>query len=161
MKAIWDKIIADLFRRRVVSILMIGTISIAATLLTLALSTLMNLGGPYDRIFKDVNGAHLWLFFKPGLVNATDINRFEKLPGVVGTTGWQFGYVTPVRIQDSRVWVTLRLSPPESQTINRLYWLEGRDLLPKANEVLAEKYLRDAYKLVIGDTIIMNWEKKN
>ena len=44
MKAVWEKIKADLFHHRVVSVLIIGTITIAAALLTLALSTLLNLG---------------------------------------------------------------------------------------------------------------------
>src|SRR3972149_2093251 len=98
MNAIWQKIKADLFHHRLVSILMICTITVAATLLTLALSTLMNLGGPYDRIFEQVDGAHLWLFFKPGLVNSTDLRRIESLPGVAASTDWQYSYLTRARI---------------------------------------------------------------
>src|SRR5512138_957877 len=106
MNAIWEKIRADLFRHRVISILIIGTITIAATLLTLALSTLSNLGEPYDRLFAEVNGAHLWVFFKSGRVNTADIRQIQTLPGVVDSTSRQYSYRTQVGIHDSRVWVT-------------------------------------------------------
>ena len=121
MNAIWQKIKADVFHRRLVSILIICAIAISATLLTLALSTLMNLGGPYDHVFAEMNGAHLWLFFKPGLVNITDVHRIEALPNVAESTGLQYSYVTEARIHDARVWVTLRPIPPEQPAINRYY----------------------------------------
>ena len=66
MNAVLQKIIADLTRRRAVSILVTITILVASALLTLALSTLMNLGGPYDKLFTELNSTHLWLHFKPG-----------------------------------------------------------------------------------------------
>jgi len=153
MNAIWQKIKADLFHRRVVSILIICTIAVAATLLTLALSTLMNLGGPYDRIFEEVNGAHLWLFFKPGRAATTDIHQIESLPGVAGSTGWQYSYDTQARIHDARVWVTLRVVPLEQPTIHRYYLLDGRAILPNAREIMAEKFFVDTYKMRVGDTI--------
>ena len=153
MNAIWQKIKADLFHHRVVSFLIICTITVAATLLTLAISTLMNLGGPYDRIFEEVNGAHLWLFFKPGQVNTTDIRRIESLPGVAGTTDWQYGYVTQARIHDARVWVTLRMIPLEQPSINRLYFLDGRAIFPNAKEIVAEKSIDDTYDMVVGDIV--------
>ena len=155
MNAIWQKIKADVFHRRLVSILIICAIAISATLLTLALSTLMNLGGPYDHVFAEMNGAHLWLFFKPGLVNITDVHRIEALPNVAESTGLQYSYVTQARIHDARVWVTLRLIPPEQPAINRYYLLAGRALLPKAKEVMAEKSIIDRYKMVVGETIII------
>ena len=113
----------------------------------------MNLGGPYDRIFEEVNGAHLWLFFKPGRVNSTDIRRIESLPGVAGTTDWQYGYVTQARIHDTRVWVTLRMTPLEQPTINRLYLLDGRAILPKAKEIVVEKSIDDTYDMDVGDIV--------
>lgn len=153
MNAIWEKIKADLFRHRIVSILIIGTITIAAALLTLALSTLLNLGGPYDRIFAEVNGAHLWVFFKPGQVNTADIRQIQTLPGIIASTPRQYSYRTQVRIHDTRVWVTLRAIPDEQPIINRLYFLDGRFILPDRKEVVAEKSLDETYKLAVGETV--------
>ena len=103
MNAVWQKIVADLTRRRAISILITITILVASALLTLALSTLMNLGGPYDKLFTELNSAHLWLHFKPGLVNSADIHRIESLPDVTASTGRQYSYVTQIRYGDERL----------------------------------------------------------
>ena len=103
MNAVWQKIVADLFHRRVISILITITITVAAALLTLALSTLMNLSGPYDKLFEELNGAHLWLHFTPGRVSSTDINRIESLPGVLDSTGRQDSYNTQIRVDGERL----------------------------------------------------------
>ena len=155
MNAIWQKIKADLLHHRIVSLLIICTITVAATLLTLAISTLMNLGAPYDRVFNEVNGAHLWLYFKPGLVNTSDIHRIEALPGVADSTGLQYGYVTQARIHDTQVSVTLRVAPLNEPDVHRLYFLDGRNFLPRAREVVAEKFLETTYKLAVGDKVII------
>lgn len=155
MKAIWEKIKADLFRHRIFSILIIGTITIATTLLTLALSTLLNLGGPYDRLFTEVNGAHLWVFFKSGKVNTTDIRQIRTLPGIADSTPRQYSYRTQVRLHDTRVWVTLRVIPDKQPAINCLYFLDGRYISPGSKEVVAEQFLDTAYNLTVGETVII------
>jgi putative ABC transport system permease protein len=155
MNAIWQKIKADLFHHRIVSFLIICTITVAATLLTLAISTLMNLGAPYDRVFEQVNGAHLWLYFKPELVNESYIRRIEALPGVETSTGLQYGYVTQARIHDTQVAVTLRVAPLKQPDVHRLYFLEGRNSLPRVKEVVAEKFLDTTYKLAVGERVII------
>src|SRR5512138_1344111 len=153
MNAIWEKIRADLFRHRVISILIIGTITIATTLLTLALSTLSNLGGPYDRLFAEVNGAHLWLFFKAGRVNTADIRQIQRISGIIASTPRQYSYRTQVRIHDTRAWVVLRVIPDEQPAINRLYLLDGRSISPDSKEVVAERFLDRAYKLNVGESV--------
>ena len=153
MNAVWEKIKADLFRHRVVSTLIIGTITIAAALLTLALSTLLNLGGPYDRLFAEMNGAHLWVFFKPGMVNTTDLRRIQTLPGIADSTPRQYSYRTQARIHDARVWITLRVIPDDPPSINRLYFLDGRYIFPESKEAIAERSLDIAYNLNVGGVV--------
>ncbi len=151
MNAVWQKIVADLLRRRAISILITITILVASALLTLALSTLMNLGGPYDRLFTELNSAHLWLNFKPGLVNSADIQRIESLPGVIASTGRQYSYVTQIRYGDERLAVSLRVEPIEQPAVHRLLMTDGRYLSSSANEVLAERFLVENYKVSVGD----------
>lgn len=155
MAAIWEKIKADLLHHRVVSGLLLGTITIAATLLTLALSTLLNLGGPYDRVFNQVNGAHLWLFFKPSLVNTASLHTIEALPGVEASTGLRYDYLTQARIHGTRTWVTLRVIPEAAPSLNQLYFLKGRSLLANEQEVVAEQFLETSYHLAVGETVTL------
>ncbi len=153
MDAVWQKIRADLFHRRAVSLLIIGTITAAAALLTLALTTLFNLEAPYDKSHAELNGAHLWLHFKPGRVRAMDIRQIESLPEVAGSTGRQYSYTTRVQFDERRALVSLRVVPLEPPRVNRLRILAGRYLAPGAAEVLISRDLRDIYRLGVGDQI--------
>ncbi len=155
MNAVWQKIVADLTRRRAISILITITILVASALLTLALSTLMNLGGPYDKLFTELNSAHLWLHFKPGLVNSADIHRIESLPDVTASTGRQYSYVTQIRYGGERLMVSLRVEPMEQPVVHRLLLTDGRYLSPGANEILVERFLVENYKVSVGDTFIV------
>jgi putative ABC transport system permease protein len=155
MNAVWQKIVADLTRRCAVSVLITITILVASALLTLALSTLMNLGGPYDKLFAELNSAHLWLNFKHGLVNSADIQRIESLPGVTASTGRQYSYVTQIRYGYERLTVSLRVEPIEQPAVHRLLMTNGRYLSSRTNEVLAERFLVENYKVSVGDAFII------
>lgn len=153
MVAIWQKIVADLLRRRAISLLVVSTITTAAALLTLALSTLMNLGGPYDRLFAELNSAHLWLHFTPGRVSSTDIKRIESLPGVVASTGRQYSYNAFVRSGGERLGMSLRVIQGEQPKVHRLMLVEGRFPAAGAKEVLIEKYPAGFYRISVGDQV--------
>ena len=155
MSAVWQKIVADLFRRRAISFLIICTIITAAALLTLALSTLMNLGGPYDELFAELNSAHLWLHFTPGRVSSTDIRRIESLPEVVASTGRQYSYNTVIRAGGERLGMSLRVFNGEQPPVHRLMLADGRFLAPGAEEVLIEQYPAGFYQISVGDTVVI------
>ncbi len=153
MDAIWQKIKADIASKLLISALIVGAISVAAALLTLSLATLLNLAAPYDKSFAELNAAHLWLYFDRDRIRTHDIQMLEALPEVRASTGLQYSLVSRVRIRDTRVWTSLRVTPPEMPIINRLLVLEGSYLLPGQSGVLASKDLDDLYHLAPGDRI--------
>jgi len=153
MEAVWRKMWADVTAHPSISALIVVTIVASSALLTLALATLMNLSAPYERSFDELNGAHLWLYLDRDLVRLRDVQRLEALSGVIGSTGLQHSLNARVRIRDTRVWVSLRVMPPEPPQVNRLLIQEGRYLLPHQAEVLAGKDLRDLYGLEVGDRV--------
>jgi putative ABC transport system permease protein len=155
MNAVWQKIVADLLRRRAISVLITITILVAATLLTLALSTLMNLGGPYDKLFSELNSAHLWLHFKPDRVGLADIHRIESLPGVAASTGRLYSYKTQARYKEERLGVSLQVTPLEQPTVHSLLLTDGVYLSPGVDGVLAERFLVENYKVSVGDKFII------
>ncbi len=155
MSAVWQKIVADLLRRRTISVLITITILVATALLTLALSTLMNLEGPYDKLFTELNSAHLWLHFKPDRVGQADIHRIESLPGIVASTGRRYSYVTQIRYNDERLGVSLRVEPLEPPDVHRLLLTDGHNLSPGEDGVIAERFLVENYKVSVEDTVIL------
>jgi putative ABC transport system permease protein len=153
MNAIAQKIKADISSRLLISALIVVTIAVASALLTLALSTLMNISAPYDKSFEELNGAHVWLHLDQDRVSANDIERIKSLPGVVASTELQYSVRNRVRIRDTRVWTSLRVMPIEMPTVNRLLIQEGHYLAPRQLEILASKDLNELYDLSVGDTI--------
>ena len=153
MSAILEKIRADITSRPLISLLIISTIVAAAALLTLALTTLMNVSAPYDTSFRELNGAHLWLYFRRDRVRLRDINRIESLPGVVDSTGLQYSIDSQVRVGDNRVETSLRAMPDEMPAVSQLLLQQGRYLAARQIEVLANEELNYYYHLKVGDTV--------
>jgi len=152
MHAVWQKIKADIISRPFVSLMITVTIISAATLLTLALATLINLREPYQRSFDELNAAHLWLYFDRERMRPRDVERIEALPIVEESTGLRYSVTSRVRIRDTRVWVSVRMLPPDPE-VNQLLVQEGRDLVAHEKEVLASRDLDDLYKLSPGETL--------
>ncbi|MBN1890876.1 MAG: FtsX-like permease family protein [Thermoflexales bacterium] len=161
MDAVWQKIKADIASRRLISSLIVVTIVAASALLTLALATLLNMEAPYDRSFEELNAAHLWLYFDRDKIRARDVERIEALPGVVESTGLQHSIVSRVRIRDTHVWVSLRLTPLQPPAVNRLFVQDGRYLSYQPGEILASRDLQELYGLQTGDAIgVTRWDGK-
>ena len=94
MKAVLQKIKADIVGRPAISILITVTVVAASTLLTLALATLTNISAPYDRAFRELNGAHVWLYFDRDRTRPRDVERIVALPGVAQSTGLRYSAVS-------------------------------------------------------------------
>ncbi len=153
MYAVWLKIKADIFGRPLLSVLILVSMTMSAALLTLALATLLNLSAPYDRSFRELHGAHLWLYFDRTRTRRRDIERIEALPQVVESTGLRYGVTCRVRFGDTRLLVSLQAMPLEMPTLNRLMIVDGRYLEPHRAEVVAGRELRELHRLSVGDTV--------
>lgn len=153
MGAVLVKVKADLLTRPLISALILVTIVTSSTLLTLALATLANISGPYDRAFEELNSAHLWLYFERGKVTRRDVDRIEHLPETEASTGLRYSVVGRAEIAGERTWVTLGALPGEAPAVNRLLLLEGRDLARRQAEVVANTVWKDTHGLAAGDLV--------
>jgi putative ABC transport system permease protein len=153
MEAVLQKIKADILSRPKISLLIMATVISSSMLLTLALATLMNTNAPYDRTFEELHAAHLWIYLDRRRVRSRDIERIEALPDVVKSTGLRYNVLSRVRIDDTRMWVSLRAVPLEQPSMNRLLVQEGRYLAPHQEELLAGKDLKDWHDLSVGEQV--------
>jgi len=153
MRAILKKARADILSRPMISLLIVITVAISATLLTLALATLMNLNAPYDQVFQELNAAHVWIYLDRERVGRRDVERIRSLPGVEQGTDLRYYVTTRADLRGNRVPVSLRAIPLETPQVNRLLLEEGRHLAPRQVELLASTNLDDLYKLSTGETI--------
>ncbi|MGC9347303.1 MAG: ABC transporter permease [Anaerolineae bacterium] len=155
MRAVFQKMWADIATRPFMSILIVVTLFASSALLTLALITLVNLSAPYDRSFEMLNGAHMWLFLDRRKVSRRDIERIGEMPGVATSTGLRYAVTTRVDLRDHHVWTSLRAIPESSPEVNRLFVQEGVRVRPGQRELLASKDLADLYDLSVGETITL------
>lgn len=153
MFAVLQKIKADILGRPVLSVLITVALATSATLLTLALATLLNAGAPYDRAFEELNAAHVWLYFDRERVVARDIARIESLPGVVDSTGLRYSMPNRIELGGERAWVSIQAIPAQQPRVNRLLIQKGR--YPRQGELLASRDLAYLYPLSVGDTITL------
>jgi putative ABC transport system permease protein len=154
MFAVLRKIKADLFNRRLATLLTTLTIFASAALLTLTVTTLSSMAGVYERSFDELNGAHLWLYFDRDLVSHSDVARVESLPGVLASTGLQMSQVSRVELGTENVIVSLRQVEPQQPRVNRLRIIAGRYLsLDDERGVLVDKHLAEQFHIRPGDTI--------
>lgn len=152
MQAVWEKIKADLTSRGLITFLIVLTVATAAALLTLVSGTLLNLYAPYDRSFEELNGAHVWLYFDRDLTPRGDVEKLERLPGVIESTHLQVSYVTRITVRETRTVVSLRVIPPTPPTVNRLQVQDGH-YLAGPGEMLAGKDLHELVGLSLGDEV--------
>jgi len=153
MRAILKKARADILSRPMISLLIVVTVATSATLLTLALATLMNLSAPYEQAFEELNAAHAWIYLDRERVGRRDVERIESLPGVAQSTGLRYYMTTRADLRGNRVPVSFRAIPLETPQVNQLLLEEGRHLLPHQTELLASTDLDDLYKLSVGEII--------
>lgn len=161
MSAVLAKIRANITGQPLISLLIVITVVMSAMLLTLALITLMNISAPYDEAFRELNGAHVWLYFNKDKIRSRDIQRIEQLPGIAASTGLQYSVNTRAQINDTRAWVSLRVLPLEMPDVNKLLIQEGRYLNPRNEELLGSKDLNYLYQLEVGQHVaVTRWDGK-
>ncbi|HSJ59432.1 MAG TPA: FtsX-like permease family protein [Anaerolineae bacterium] len=153
MSAVLIKIKADLISRPLISALILVTIIASSTLLTLALATILNITGPYDRTFQELNGAHVWLYLNRSVVDAGDLVEIQSLPAVAERSELQHYVVARARIGDERTWVMVRDLAVPPPAVGRVRVEEGRYLDTQAAEVVASSILKETHGLAAGEVV--------
>ena len=171
MRAILLKIKADLINSRTNTLLVMFTVTASAALLALTVIALSSMSDPYDRVFSQLNGAHLWLYFDRALARKSDLTRIEQMAGVSASSGLAASQAARVELRPGeKVLVSIRSLPaPASGTpaaasgassppVNALLITAGRalassDARPGMRAVLVDKLLAEQYQVKVGDTL--------
>ncbi|MBN1659161.1 MAG: FtsX-like permease family protein [Anaerolineae bacterium] len=147
------KIRADLISRPLISVLILVTIIVSSTLLTLALATILNITGPYDRTFTQLDAAHVWLYLNRSVVGWDEVIKIQSLPGIAQSSGLQHYVGARVKIGEERTWVTLRDMAIPPPAVNRVMVEEGRYLEGQAEETVASIILKETHELAAGQVV--------
>lgn len=156
MRAIVKQAMANLRSHRLQSGLIALVLLVAATLLTLGMSTLRIAEGAYDRLFQRTNGAHLWLGLEPERVGQEEAEKItSSLPGVEATTGAMWSCAVDLLAGEDRLGGhAVREWPGEKVVVNRPLLVSGR--APSRGEVDAivlDRNVAVAHELEVGESL--------
>jgi len=156
MRAIMRQVRANLKSRKLQSALILLTLFAAATLLTVALSTLHTAQGAYERLFQRTQGAHLWLYLDPERVAAEEADlTLAGIPDVEATTGVIRSLSATLFVGEERLGgQRLREWWDETVTVGRPLLVAGRAPEPGETEaIVLDRNVAAAHHVQVGDTI--------
>ncbi len=154
MRAIFRQAKADIFSRRLQSSLILLTIIAATTLLTLALTTLRSASGPFDRTFRALNGAHLWLHFDLEEVDEASLAQVRRLPLVAESTELCHQAWARAVLGEEKTGIFLHTMPPQPPAVSSLLITAGRYLQAgDSTGAVVDKNLAEHFGVRTGDTI--------
>src|SRR5690349_19319743 len=85
--AIWSRVRADLRGRRVQTSSVALIVALATLLVGLGLVVFGSVQAPFDRLFTQLNGAHLWLNTSPqAQFTQAQLTAIREAPNVIATT---------------------------------------------------------------------------
>ncbi|MGW7002694.1 FtsX-like permease family protein [Streptomyces sp. NPDC054933] len=150
MRAVLRWELADLRAHRGQAALMVLVTAVITVSLILANALLQNAGNPWQRIFGQSQGAHLWLHVRPGV----DTSPLARLDGVAAVAGpYRTAPSTLVRSAE-KVPLELRAVGPGLPTVSRPLVRSGRWLDPSvSNGVVLEGSFARSVWAAAGDTV--------
>ena len=155
MGAVGRQARANLSSGRVQTALVAVTVLGASALLTVALATFGSASGAFERLHERVDGAHLWLYLDPDVVDVdTDVLPLADLPGVRAMTEPRPSITSRIRVGDEQQWLDIRDWPGEDVAVARTVVVEGR--APSGGEddtLVLDRNLAERYDVAVGDRI--------
>ncbi len=150
MRAVLRWTAGDLRARRGQALLVVAVTAAVVMALALAGALLENAANPWQRIFGQSHGAHIWLHVRPG----TDTAPLRRLDGVRAVAGpYRTAPATLVRSAD-RVPLELRAEGPALPAVSRPLIRSGHWLdTARPGGIVLESSLARAAWAGVGDTV--------
>jgi putative ABC transport system permease protein len=151
--AIWWRVRADLRGRRAQSISVTLVVALSALLVSLGLVTIASISAPYDRLFTQLNGAHLWVRLSANPTPA-QLEAITTAPNVTGATELEDYIIGSAVVDSNKASLYFESYPIQEPAIDRILITQGNGLAANdPNGVVIDQSLVDAYHLRVGDTL--------
>jgi putative ABC transport system permease protein len=142
--------LADLRAHRAQAVLMVLVTAVIALTLILSNALLLSATNPWQRIFNQSQGAHVWLHVRPG-VNTAPLARLDGVTAVAGP--YRTAPVTLVRSAD-KIPLEVRAEGPATPEVSRPVVRTGRWLDPAVGDgIVLESSLARSTWSGVGDTV--------
>lgn len=151
--AIWYRLRADLSARHIQSISVTLVVALSAFLVSLGLVTLTSVAAPYDDLFTELHGAHLWVRLSSHPTHR-ELDAITTAPNVASATELEEYVTGSVVLGTTKVSAYLESHPTQQPAIDRILILKGNNLTESAPDgVVIDQSFAEGYHLGIGDML--------
>jgi putative ABC transport system permease protein len=125
--ATWYRVRADLRGLRVQTGSVVLIVALATLLVGLGLTVFGSVSAPFDRLFAELNGAHLWINAAQPF-SSTQLDAITRAPGVVASTELEADAPGYVLLGSSRLTARLHSFPVQQPAVGQLLITQGDGL---------------------------------
>jgi putative ABC transport system permease protein len=153
--ASFRKIYNDLTHQRTQNALLWFTLTVGVTVITLAILTVRSSNAPFDRIFNQLKGAHLWLYIDTEYHDET-LDLIQKLPEVEGVVPpYPIYWKVEIQVEGDWIQLPIMVRPGEQSEISQLLITKG-EYLDEGNPmgIVLSEALASEHNLKVGDEVL-------
>ena len=125
--AIRSRVRADLRGRHVAAGSVVLVVTLATILIGLALTVFGSVQAPFDRLFTQLNGAHLWVYF-PSAPTRAQIDAVIHAPNVAASTELEEATSASILISSQKFDAYIQTFPVQRPAIGQLLITQGQGL---------------------------------
>jgi ABC-type lipoprotein release transport system permease subunit len=154
--AIRFRVRADLRGRRLPAASVVLVVTLATLLIGLALAVFGSIQVPFDRLFTQLNGAHLWVYYLSSPTQG-QLDAVAHAPNVAATTGLEEATGNAaVLLASQKFGAYLQSFPTQQPAIGQLLITQGNELASDDPDgVIINQPFADAQHLQVGDPLAL------
>ncbi len=153
--AIRYRVRADLRGRRLPAGSVVLVVALATILIGLALTVFGSVQAPFDRLFTQLNGAHLWVYY-PSSPTQGQLDAVVRAPNVAASTELEEATGAPILISSQKFGAYIQTYPTQQPAIGQLLITQGHGVVDNdPNGVVLSQQFADAQNLQAGSAITL------
>ena len=153
--AIWYRVRADLRGRRIAASSVVLVVALSTLLIGLALVAFASVQAPFDRLFTQLNGAHLWVYLQEPASQA-QIDAVIHTPNVAASTEPYEIARGGVLLNAKKISAQLWSYPEQQPAIGKLFITQGQMLATSDPDgVVVNQPFADVNQLHVGDSLTL------
>ena len=153
--AIRCRVLADLRGRRLAAGSVVLVVALATILIGLALTVFGSVQAPFDRLFTQLNGAHLWVYY-PSAPSQALLDAILRAPNVAASTEIEEAVGAPILISSQKFGAYIQTFPAQQPAIGQLLITQGHGLATSDPDgVVLSQQFADARHLQAGSALTL------
>ncbi len=154
--AIRARVRSDLRGRRLAAGSVVLVVALATILVGLALTVFGSVQAPFDRLFTQLNGAHLWVYYPSSAPTQAQIDAVIHAPNVAANSELEEAVGAPILISSQKFDAYIQTFPTQQPVIGQLLITQGHGLAASDPDgIVLSQQFADAEHIQAGRTLTL------